>query len=156
MVLDHIFHAIQSMRENIKGVRDMVINRLQKAILDNALRVYSDKHSNINILPTNGTFADDEPLVFGVNWGAWGTQDTETTKVFAKHLKQAAELADELTKLRLVVDYITEPNKVELDTMNYLIRKYAMLLDIADTELLLDVLQRYDVIANSYEQKESV
>ena len=56
----------------------------------------------------------DEPLVYGVNWCAMGTQTAEATREFAKGLQKAAEIAEALNSLELVVDWNTEGSKIQV------------------------------------------
>ena len=124
----------------------MVINRLQKSILDNALNQYAMTHSYIRIQQTNGGCMkqDEEPVYFGVNWGAWGAQDVDSALTFSAHLMKSIELAMTLNEISFVVDYVTEPKGIELNNKCGLVKELAVLLELDDGERIADFLAKYD------------
>lgn len=48
---------------------------------------------------------DDEPIEWEVNWSAWGDQNPTVTREYAARLMKAADLAEMLTRLKMVQVY---------------------------------------------------
>ena len=85
-----------------------VINRLQRAALDEAVQRVSSR-VGASIFTMWQGFHNNAPMQYGVNWSCWGTQDAETTEQFAQSLIQAARIAKMLTDLELAINYCDDP-----------------------------------------------
>lgn len=77
----------------------MKINTRRKHILNRAVEfVLNSYNSHVSIYDMSCGFG---AMRFGVNWGAIGTVDAQTTREFAEKLIRAAEIAEELNKFEL-------------------------------------------------------
>jgi len=89
----------------------MTISRRMNYLLENALReALRDQHIEVYSL---NDFDLEAPQHYGVNWCAMGTKPVEDAKVYAKWLERAAEIAEALNKLEIVVDYLEETHVLE-------------------------------------------
>lgn len=92
------------------------INRRVYNVLNEALgTIKREKHVDIYTI-NDGVFLDeDAPLEYGVNWCAMGTQSVERTREYVKDLAHAADIAEALTSLELVVDWTQNDVKLKDD-----------------------------------------
>ena len=94
---------------NLKVGESAYFNTFHLYTVDDKVRVSTDGGRVYTRIEGSGSdrsnFADysigltNNGKDYGVNWGAWGTQPTEKTKLFADGLKKASEYADQTTSL---------------------------------------------------------
>lgn len=91
----------------------MTINLLQKTMISTALYDIF-KVEGISVYTMNESFDDGTPETYGVNWAAYGTVSAEKAVNFSKTLVLASQIAESLTSLKLVIDYV-HPDLTEED-----------------------------------------
>ena len=87
-------------------------------------------NDGINVYETNHRgWRKPEPMVFGVNWSAKGTQDPETTRKYADRLVRAAEICEGLNGLELEVVYEQDPTLQTEDDYSETVEKMVKALE---------------------------
>lgn len=114
----------------------MRINNLQRNGLDMAIQSIA-RDLDIDIYTIQDTFlTKNEPLEYGVNWGACGTQHVEETIKYANSMIKAAEIARVLNELQIITDYTDDPQDVDLDKFREDSYKLAKVLELMDADLV--------------------
>lgn len=93
----------------------MSLNSLQWEALSYAVQLVS-KDLDMNIYTMNDRYGCKDPLKYGVNWCACGTQTAEDTLAFANRLQEAAQIAQMLTDMKIDYSYALEGPEMDKET----------------------------------------
>lgn len=89
------------------------------ALMAAVRRVTWDDYCDVYAMNNEESAFRNKPLKFGVNWTALGTVSASDAKEFSKRLAYVAELADQLTRLEIVVRYGTTKDSMIPDSETY-------------------------------------
>lgn len=119
----------------------MKLNRLQYDIIRDAMQVISNE-MDINIYTMNDRFGNTDPMRYGVNWCAMGTQDAATTLEFAAKLQEAAKIAQMMTELEITYTYEDEGPEIDEETYRKNGRAIIEMIKLQMPEMVVAVLDK--------------
>lgn len=116
-----------------------VLNAVQWDILRAALQTLQND-TNINIYALNDTFGNVDPIEWGINWAAMGTQTADATREFANALYNAVDIIEELNSLELNYSYENKGPAINTDEYHDYVWAIYKLFDYSLFDMIMDKL----------------
>lgn len=120
----------------------MKLNKLQWEVFSDGVH-YASQELEMNLYTMNNGCHNTEPLKYGVNWCAKGTQDPEATLDFARKLQEAAQVAQMLTAMEITYTYEVDGPEVDDELFKKAVKA------ITDT-ILLQMPEMIEAILNRF------
>ena len=125
----------------------MLLNRLQWDTFSYAVQLVC-RDLDINIYTLNDRYEsrkNQESLKYGVNWGAFGTQDADTTLAFAAKLQEAAQIAQMLTSMEIIYTYTVEGPEMEKEERMKYVKALVEMIKLQMPEMVVAVLNKMEM-----------